>query len=95
MSDALKDQNYVLTKLGVLFSDGVTLVPIKINSSDNGMEVNTTDTVDSSILALYLAGKAIPRDANGVPAWCGEADDSSGAVLPVFVDSDGSVLIDL
>lgn len=94
MTNPPQDQNYVKGKLGVLFSDGITLVPIKINSVNNGFKVNTTDVVDSSILALYIAGKPIPRDTNGEPAWSGQSDSDPNVSFPVFVDANGAVLID-
>lgn len=94
MADAPKDANFVKGKLGVLFSDGVTLVPIKVSADNTGMRINTTDTVDPAILALYEAGKPIPRDANNQPAWCAQSDTDPNVVYPIFVDADGAVLID-
>lgn len=94
MTDAPKDQNFIKAKLGVLFSNGTTLVPIAIDPITGGMEVNTTDTVDAAILALYEAGKAIPRDSNNTPAWSGVSNTDSSVIYPIFVDSDGKVLID-
>lgn len=95
MADAPHDQNSVKAKLGVLFSDGVTLVPIAIDPSSRGMKVNTTDVVSSAILALYAAGKPVPRDRNGQPAWCAESDASPSVIFPIFVDASGAVLIDM
>lgn len=95
MAEAPHDQNTVKAKLGVLFSDGVTLVPIAIDSSNFGVKVNMTDTVDVAILALYEAGKPIPRDRNGQPAWCAVSNTNSSVIYPLFVDADGAVLIDL
>lgn len=95
MPDAIRDQNFITSKLGVLFSDGETLVPIAINSSNDGIKTNTTDVVDPSILALYEAGKAIPRDANDVPALCAQSNTDANVVYPIFVDSDGAILIDM
>lgn len=95
MTDAIRDQNNEPSKLGVLFSDGVTLVPIKRNASNGGMAVNTTDTVDAAILALYNNGKGIPRDSNGVPAWSAQSSTDSTVEYPIFVDADGAVLVDL
>lgn len=92
--DAPHDQNSIKTKLGVLFSDGETLVPIALDPSTNGLKLNTTDVVDSSILDLYVNGKAIPRDSNNQPAWCGESNADSSVIFPVFVDSDGAILVD-
>lgn len=94
MADAPRDNNHVSTKLGVLFSDGETLVPIAIDPTNGGFKQNTTDSVDVAILALYEAGKAIPRDSNNVPALCGLSNTDSSVIYPVFVDSDGAVLVD-
>ncbi len=94
MTNAIHDQNAVKAKLGVLFSDGVTLVPIAINPANDGMMINSVDTVDASILALYENGKAIPRDENGTPAWCAQSNTDSSVLYPVFVDADGAVLVD-
>lgn len=94
MAEAPKDQNFVKGKLGVLFSDGVTLVPIKLASGTNAMMTNITDTVSAGILALYEAGKAIPRDANGQEAWSAQSSTNSAVVYPIFVDAGGAVLIE-
>ena len=93
MTKALIDQNYVKSKLGVLFSDGVTLVPIKINSLNGAVQVNAIDTVAPAILTLYTNGMAIPRDSNNQPALCGQSDTNSEVVYPVFVDAAGAILI--
>ena len=95
MTNALRDQNFITSQLGVLFSDGVTLVPIKIDSSNSGVSVDIVNVVDASILALYEAGKAIPRDTNGVPAWSAQSNTDATISYPVFVNSNGEILIDL
>ena len=95
MAEAIQDQNTVKSKLGVLFSDGVTLVPIVIDSSSNSMKINIVDTVPAGILALYAAGKSIPRDSNNQPAWCGQSNTNANVLYPFFVDADGAVLIDM
>ncbi len=95
MANALHDQNFVKAKLGVLFSDGVTLVPIAINPSNDGMKINTVDSVSAQILALYNAGKAIPRDENDQPAWSAQSNTDSSVLYPIFVDADGAVLVDM
>lgn len=95
MTNAIRDNNHVRAKLGVLFSDGETLVPIAINSANDAVKMNSTDTVDPAILALYAAGKPIPRDTNGVPAWCAQSSSDPDVVFPVFVDADGGILIDM
>jgi len=95
MAEAIRDQNHVKSKLGVLFSDGETLVRIAINPSNDGMRINTVDVVDPAILALYDNGKTIPRDANNVPAWSAQSDTDPTVEYPLFVDADGAVLVDL
>jgi len=92
MANAPHDQNNVKAKLGVLFSDGVTLVPIAINPTNGGVKVNTTDTVSPTILAL-VANKT-PRDNNFDPAWEAVSSSVSTTTYPIFVDSSGAVLID-
>lgn len=95
MAEAPHDQNAVVAKLGVLFSDGETLIPIALNASNNGLKVNVVDTVPGPILALYLAGKALPREGDYRVAWAGVSSDDPNIVLPIFVDADGAVLVDM
>lgn len=87
MANAPHDQNFVKAKLGVLFSDGVTLVPIVLNSSTNALKVNTTDVISQTAL------QNAPRDGNYGPAWLGQKDD--GTTCPIYVDATGAVLIDM
>ena len=96
MAEFIHDQNNVYAKMGVLFSDGITLIPIAINPSGGGMKVNTTDTASSSILAL--TANNIPRQngSDGIsrPAWSAQSSTDDTITYPIFVDSDGAVLID-
>ena len=92
MSDAPKDQNFVKAKLGVLFSDGVTLIPLAIDSSNGGIKVNTTDTISSDI--LQAVANKIPRDSNFEPAWAAVSSTDGSVLYPIFVDATGAVLID-
>ena len=86
MSNALKDQNFVSSALGVLNTNGTTLVRIKINESNGGMKVNTTDTISFTMTPIA------PRDDNRVAClmWTG----SDGLTYPWVVNSSGEVLID-
>lgn len=92
--NAPHDQNFVKAKMGVLFSDGVTLVPIAINPVGGGFKVNTSDVVSAPVLALFADNRAI-RDENYQPCWLGTDSTDSSHVLPIFVDADGAVLIDM
>ncbi len=87
MTNALRDQNHVRTKLGVLFSDGTTLVPIAINSVNSGVKINTVDTLQVPVTEEAL------RDENYVDVLLG-VNSVDGSTMPVYVDSDGAVLID-
>lgn len=86
MAEAPHDQNFVRAKLGVLFSDGVTLVPIALNPSTNAVKVNTTDTISQAAI------QNAPRDGNYGPAWLGQ-NDTTGFTMPIYVDANGAVLI--
>lgn len=92
MSNAPHDQNSVFAKMGILFSDGETAIPIAINPSTGGVKVNTTDTVTAPI--LVAVANRMRRDGDYRPTWAGVSSSSSSTVLPVFVDTDGAVLID-
>ncbi len=90
-----EDQNFVRAKFGVLFSDGVTLVPIKINASNNGVSVNTTDTVSPTVLAMF-ANNIMPRSLDYYrDCWFGVSDADNVSCLPIFVDSSGAILVDM
>lgn len=97
MANAVHDENRVFAKMGVLFSDGVTLIPIAIDPVNGGVLMNTTDTVSADILAA--TANNIPRE-NGVdgvwrPAWSGQSSLDSSITYPVFVDATGAILVDL
>lgn len=77
-----------------MFSDGVTLIPIAVSASTNGVKVNTTDTVSSAILALF-ANKTMPRSRDYYKAcWFGVSNADNLSPLPIFVDANGAILIE-
>lgn len=80
------DQNFVRAKMGVLNTDGTTLVTIKINESNGGMKVNTTDTISFTMTPIA------PEDENynKVLLWVG----TDGLTYPWVVNASGEVLID-
>lgn len=86
MTNAIKDQNHIPTRLGVLFSDGVTTVPIRIDENDGTMGVNETDTVSVAWPSIS------PRDENY--RHCMMFKGSDGLTYPWAVDASGNVLID-
>ena len=86
MAEAPHDQNFIKAKLGVLFSDGVTLVLIAVNPDTGAMKVNTTDVISQA------AKQNAPRDGNYGPAWLGE-NSATGETMPIYVDASGMVLI--
>lgn len=86
MTNALKDQNNVRSRLGILFSDGVTTIPIRIDEATGAMGVNSTDTITVPWPAIS------PRDENY--QFCMTFMGSDGLTYPWAVDADGNVLID-
>lgn len=97
MAGAKHDQNNIYAKMGVLFSDGVTLISIAINPTTGGIKVNTSDTVSADILALTANNTPRANGSNGVfrPAWEGVSSADSTTTYPIFVDSSGAILVDL
>lgn len=86
MANAPKDQNNVRSRLGVLFSDGVTTVPIRINDATGAMGVNTSDIITVPWPSIS------PRDENY--RYCMMFVGADGLTYPWAVDADGNVLID-
>lgn len=88
MANAPHDQNQVKAKLGVLCTDGVTLIPIAIDSTNGGIMVDSTSTIG------FTPGTIDFRDKNYQPCWMAQnADD--GTPIPIFVNASGAVLIDI
>jgi len=88
MTNAIHEQNSIFAKIGVLCTDGVTLVPIKIDAATGGIMVDTTSTIG------FTPGSIDFRDENYRPCWMAQnADD--GTPIPIFVNADGAVLVDL
>ena len=87
MTNASLDQNNVATKLGVLFSDGVTLVPIAINPSTGRVRTNSTDTLSVPAGTIALSDENRKRVLMGI-------NSVDGTPIPVYVDTEGKVLIE-
>lgn len=86
--NAPHDANRVPAKLGVLFSDGVTVIPITVDSVTGGMMVNTVDTI------AFVPGTIDFRDANYNACWMAQ-NSVDGTPIPIFVDATGAVLVDM
>lgn len=88
MAVAPRDENFVPGKLAVLNTDtvqGTTLVPLRINSTNGGIKINTSATISFTMEAVD------PRDENYVTCWLFEGTD--GLTYPAVATSDGELLI--
>lgn len=87
--NAKKDENGVSTILGVLDTDGETLVRVKVNvGSNNSLKVddNTTGSDNGPDIS--------PRDENFVPALIAVSSVDGVTPVVVYTDSNGHLLID-
>lgn len=86
MTDAIRDNNHIPVLLGLSYVDGTTLVPIVINSSNSGINIDRVNTVSTA--AMNAA-----RDENH-RATLMAVDSVSGNPIPVFADpSTGGILV--
>lgn len=83
--DAIADQNFVRSRLAVLNTDGVTLVPIAINQSNGGMKANITDTISFTMTPIAPGD----QNFNKCMLWVG----TNGLTYPWVANSGGEVLI--
>lgn len=88
MANAPYDENRIKAKLGVLCTDGVTLVPIAIDPATDGVKIDTVSTIG------FTPGSIDFRDANYQPCWMAE-NSVDGTPIPIFVNADGAILVDL
>lgn len=86
MGNAPHDQNRVKAKLGVLCTDGVTLVPVASNAVNGGVMVDTISTIG------FVPGSVDFRDENYQPCWMGQ-NSVDGTPIPIFVNANGAVLV--
>jgi len=71
--------------LGVLNTDGVTVTPITADASVHSLDVDDNTTGSDA------GPDASSRDQNGITTLM--ASDASGNLIPLFVKSDGKLLI--
>lgn len=91
MSNASKDQNHVFSKLAVLNTDtvqGQHLVPIKINTVNNGIKINTTDTISFTMVPVA------PHDENWQKCWLFQGS-IDGLTYPAVANASGELLVDM
>ena len=86
MTNAIRDNNHVPVLLGVLFSDGVTVVPIAVNGSGQIL-TNTTDSISFTPNQIAL------RDENFKNVLMAVDSTDPTKLCPVYVDADGAVLV--
>ena len=84
--NAPQDQNFIKGKMGVLNTDGVTLIPIACDETTGAMRINTTDTVEVTLSPIS------PKDENFNNCMMFVGTD--GLAYTWVVDADGKVLID-
>jgi hypothetical protein len=85
---AKRDENNVPTILGVLDTDGTTVVPVEINPTTHALFVdnNTTGTDQGPARAL--------RDENFVPTMVAVSDVDGVTPVVLYTNSSGKLLID-
>lgn len=87
MADAPHDANWVKAKLGVLCTDGVTLVPIAVDPVLGGVMTDTASTIG------FTPGSIDFRDQNYQPCWMA-TNSVDGTPIPIFVNANGAILVD-
>lgn len=88
MANAKRDDNNVPTMVAVLNSDGVTILPVKINPANFGLKVdnNTTGSDNGPTRAL--------RDENSVTTKIAVSSADGTTPISLYIDATGKLLID-
>jgi hypothetical protein len=91
MTQALKDSNSVSSLTAVLNTDtvqGTNLVRIAVDSTTNGVLIDTTSTISFTMQSID------PRDQNYVGVWCFQGT-SDGLLYPAVATASGKLLVNL
>lgn len=72
--------------MGILNTDGVTPVPIALDPVTGAMKTDKVSTIG------FSPSDIAPRDENAVPVLMATSS-VDGTAIPVYVNSDGEVLI--
>lgn len=86
--DAKRDQNNVPGMLGVLNTDGETVMSVQANPTTHSLSVDNAATGSDNGPAQAL------RDGNFVPTLLAVSSADGETLVPLYVDADGKLLID-
>lgn len=88
-STVIRDGNRKSVWWGISSLDGLTLVPIKVNSSNGGFEAENGTSVMPVMAALPTT---LPRDGNRIPCLGGVSSSGSNIIIPVSVNPSNGAL---
>ena len=87
MTNAIRDKNHVSVIMATSYLDGVTLVPIQVNSVTNGIVTDMTHTIS------FTPSPVAIRDEDHVHVLMG-VSSVDGTPCPVYADPvTGGILI--
>lgn len=87
MANSGRDSNGVTTEIGVLNTDGATPTPVKGNPTTHevGISIGTSGS--------DLGDNNADRDDNGVTGLCALSSDGDGAIVPLYINSSGQIMV--
>ena len=88
MESTRRDQNRVTVIFGALSTDGSTPTMVKANPSTHFIET------DDNTTGSDLSDAPVERDQNHVPGLMAVSEVDGVTPVPLYVDSDGKLLID-
>lgn len=89
MTNAIRDNNNIPALLGVLNTNGTTLVRVQANPSTHTLIVDNASTGSD----FGPTGRAL-RDENNVTTMCATSEIDGVTPVPIYVTSDGKLLMD-
>lgn len=89
-STVIRDQNRIPIWWGVSSTDGITLVPIAVDST-TGKPVMEFGTAPVAVMSALP--QTLPRDGNRIPCIGGVANDGSGTIIPVSVNPNTGAIL--
>jgi len=88
MTEAIRDQNHIPVLLALSYVDGTTLVPVSVDVTNGGVEIDKINTVSTAVMDAV-------RDGNH-KATLMAVDSVSGDPIPIFANPvTGGVLVDV
>jgi len=88
MANAKRDENNATTIIGVLNTDGATIVPVEANVVTHALSVDNDTTGSDNGPERAL------RDENSVTTLLAVSSVDGVTLVPLYVDSTGKLLID-